>query len=69
MDRTLDPAVLATALGEHRPDEVLPSAQELLAAVTQLEIAAFGGDQEISDDVLATAWLLHGLAAVEPETP
>ncbi|MFB6525408.1 DEAD/DEAH box helicase [Streptomyces sp. NPDC056399] len=69
MDRTLDPAVLATALGEHRPGGILPSAQELLAAITQLEIAAFGRDQEIPDDVLATAWLLHGLAAVEPETP
>ncbi|MET9499541.1 DEAD/DEAH box helicase [Streptomyces sp. NPDC006552] len=69
MDRTLDPAVLATALGEHRPGGVLPSVQELLAAITQLEIAAFGRDQEIPDDVLATAWLLHGLAAVEPETP
>ncbi|MFE9941823.1 DEAD/DEAH box helicase [Streptomyces hirsutus] len=69
MDRTLDPAALATALGEYRPGGVLPSAQELLAAMTQLEIAAFGRDQEIPDDVLATAWLLHGLAAVEPETP
>ncbi|MFE5487496.1 DEAD/DEAH box helicase [Streptomyces sp. NPDC056527] len=69
MDRTLDPAVLATALGEFRPGGVLPSAQELLAAITQLEIAAFGRTQEIPDDVLATAWLLHGLAAVEPETP
>ncbi|PKV82820.1 DEAD/DEAH box helicase [Streptomyces sp. TLI_146] len=69
MDRTLDPAVLATALGEHRPGGVLPSAQELLTAITHLEIAAFGSDREIPDDVLATAWLLHGLAAVEPETP
>lgn len=55
MDRTLDPAVLATALGEYRPGGVLPSAQELLAAITQLEIAAFGRTQEIPDDVLATA--------------
>ncbi|MGW9618991.1 DEAD/DEAH box helicase [Streptomyces diastaticus] len=68
MDRTLDPAVLATALGDHRPGGVLPSAQELLTSITQLEIAAFGSDREIQDDVLATAWLLHGLAAVEPET-
>lgn len=68
MERTLDPAVLATALGEHRPGGVLPSAQELLAAITQLEIAAFGRDQDIPDAVLATAWLLHGLAAVESET-
>ncbi|GLW02515.1 DEAD/DEAH box helicase [Streptomyces sp. NBC_01439] len=69
MDRTLDPAALATALGEYRPGGVLPSAQDLLAAITQLEIAAFGSDQEIPEDVLATAWLLHGLAAVEPESP
>ncbi|MER7321890.1 DEAD/DEAH box helicase [Streptomyces albidoflavus] len=68
MDRTLDPGVLATALGDHRPGGVLPSAQELLTSITQLEIAAFGSDREIQDDVLATAWLLHGLAAVEPET-
>ncbi|WP_369384107.1 DEAD/DEAH box helicase [Streptomyces sp. cg36] len=69
MDRTLDPAVLATALGEYRPGGVLPSAQELLAAITELEIAAFRSDQQIPDDVLATAWLLHGLAAIEPEAP
>ncbi|MGW0669894.1 DEAD/DEAH box helicase [Streptomyces sp. NPDC002746] len=61
--------MLTTALGDHRPGGVLPSAQELLAAITQLEIAAVRSDQEIPDDVLATAWLLHGLAAVEPETP
>lgn len=69
MDRTLDSAVLATALGDHRPGGVLPSVQELLTSITQLEIAAFSRDREIQDDVLATAWLLHGLAAVEPETP
>ncbi len=69
MDRTLDPDVLATALGDHRPGGVLPSPEELLAAITQLEIAAVRSDHKIPDDVLATAWLLHGLAAVEPETP
>ncbi|MFB7676932.1 DEAD/DEAH box helicase [Kitasatospora purpeofusca] len=69
MDRTLDPAVLASALGEYRPGGVLPSAQELLEAITELEIGAFRGDQEIPNDVLATAWILHGLAAVEPQSP
>ncbi|WP_030274377.1 DEAD/DEAH box helicase [Streptomyces sp. NRRL B-24484] len=69
MDRTLDPAVLAAALGEYRPGGVLPSAQELLEAITELEISAFRGDQEIPDSVLATAWLLHGVAAVEPGSP
>ena len=69
MERTLDPEVLASALGEYRPGGVLPSAQDLLAAMTELEIAAFHGEREIADETLATAWYLHGLAALDPETP
>jgi len=61
--------VLASALGEHRAGGVLPSAQDLLEAMTELEIAAFRGEREIEDDTLATAWYLHGLAALAPETP
>ncbi|MEV6105846.1 DEAD/DEAH box helicase [Streptomyces sp. NPDC051940] len=69
MERTLDPEVLASALGEHRAGGVLPSAQDLLAAMTELEVAAFRGEREIEDETLATAWYLHGLAALAPETP
>ncbi|MGW4789940.1 DEAD/DEAH box helicase [Streptomyces sp. NPDC004230] len=69
MERTLDPEVLASALGEYRVGGVLPSAQDLLAAITELEIAAFRGEREIEDETLATAWYLHGLAALDPETP
>lgn len=69
MERTLNPEVLASALGEYRPGGVLPSAQDLLAAMTELEIAAFRGDRSIKDETLATAWYLHGLAALDPETP
>ncbi|MEU7340247.1 DEAD/DEAH box helicase [Streptomyces sp. NPDC007074] len=69
MERTLDPEVLASALGEYRVGGVLPSAQDLLAAMTKLEIDAFRGEREIEDETLATAWYLHGLAALDPETP
>jgi len=69
VERTLDPEVLASALGEYRVGGVLPSAQDLLAAMTELEVAAFRGEREIRDETLATAWYLHGLAALDPETP
>ncbi|MFD7136853.1 hypothetical protein [Streptomyces sp. NPDC059894] len=36
MERTLDLEVLASALGEHRAGGVLPSARDLLAAMTEL---------------------------------
>lgn len=69
MERTLDPAVLASALGVFRPDGVLPSSEALLETITNLEIAAFRTDYEVSDETLSTAWLLHGLAALDPEAP
>ncbi|MDX3403363.1 DEAD/DEAH box helicase [Streptomyces sp. ME01-18h] len=69
MERTLDPAVLASALGDYRPGGVLPSAQDLLATMTEMEVAAFRGERDITDDVLGTAWYLHGLAALDPEVP
>lgn len=37
--------------------------------MTELEVAAFVGEREIEDETLATAWHLHGLAALVPETP
>ncbi|MCW2902971.1 MAG: box helicase [Streptosporangiaceae bacterium] len=69
MERTLDPLVLASALGEHRPGGVLPSAEELLARMTELEVAAFRGERDITDQTLGTAWYLHGLAALDREAP
>ncbi|WP_432038646.1 DEAD/DEAH box helicase [Streptomyces cucumeris] len=69
MERTLDPDVLASALGEYRPGGVLPSAEDLLARMTEMEVAAFRGERDITDEVLGTAWYLHGLAALDPEVP
>ena len=69
MERTLDPAVLASALGEVRPGGVLPTPEELLQAITELEVAAFRSEHEIPEQTLGTAWLLHGLAAVDEGAP
>jgi len=69
VERTLDPEVLASALGEYRPGGVLPSAEDLLARMTELEVAAFRGERDITDETLGTAWYLHGLAALDPQVP
>ncbi|MGY0466762.1 DEAD/DEAH box helicase (plasmid) [Kitasatospora sp. cg17-2] len=69
MERTLDPAVLAAALGVHRPGGVLPSPEALLKTITDLEIAAFRSEFEVTDETLGTAWLLHGLAALDSRAP
>ncbi|GAA2768158.1 hypothetical protein GCM10010103_72000 [Streptomyces paradoxus] len=39
------------------------------ARLIHLEVAAFRGEREIEDETLATAWYLHWLAALAPETP
>ncbi|MFI6984274.1 hypothetical protein ACIBSV_37580 [Embleya sp. NPDC050154] len=69
MERTPDPDVLASALGEFRPGGVLPSAEDLLARMTEMEVGAFRGDRNITDRLLGTAWYVHGLAALDPEVP
>jgi hypothetical protein len=69
VERTLDPVVLASALGEVQPGGVLPGPEELLRAITALEIAAFRTEHEMPEKVLATAWLLHGLAAADETVP
>ncbi|MEU3558556.1 DEAD/DEAH box helicase [Kitasatospora sp. NPDC006786] len=69
MERTLNSEALAAALGVYRPDGVLPSPEALLETITDLEIAAFRTEYEVADETLGTAWLLHGLAALNPEAP
>ncbi|SOB81386.1 DEAD/DEAH box helicase [Streptomyces sp. 1331.2] len=65
MERTLDLQVLTHALGDHS-GAILPTPAELLNLLTQLEIDALRADSGVPEDVLNTAWLLHGLAAVSP---
>ncbi|WEH18132.1 DEAD/DEAH box helicase [Streptomyces sp. VNUA24] len=37
--------------------------------MTEMEVAAFRDERGITDEVLGTAWYLHGLAALDPEVP
>ncbi|QKW22248.1 DEAD/DEAH box helicase [Kitasatospora sp. NA04385] len=65
MERTLDLQVLTLALGDHS-GAILPAPAELLALLTELEINAVRAGAGVPEEVLNTAWLLHGLAAVSP---
>ncbi|MFF2216460.1 DEAD/DEAH box helicase [Streptomyces antibioticus] len=62
MDRTVDPEILAVALGEHQPG-VLPSPAELAALIADVEVNAIRAKFAVSDELLGTAWYLHGVAA------
>ena len=60
MERALDREVLALALGEH---ESLPSANELQGLIAAVEVGLFVGNPSIPEDLLETAWYLHGVAS------
>ncbi len=59
MERSLDPELLGLALSQH---ESLPSPSELSALLAQAELAVLLRRPEVSDDLLATGWYLHGIA-------
>ncbi|MFH8628011.1 DEAD/DEAH box helicase [Streptomyces vietnamensis] len=64
MDRTVDGDVLAQAMGEYR-EGMMPSPDELVTLIADVEISAVRStDFELPDDLLRTAWYLHGIAAV-----
>lgn len=61
MDRSLDPDLLHLALGES-PN--LPSVDELVRLLADLEIGLFAGwEPERSPELLRAAWYLHGIAS------
>ncbi|MEU5609783.1 hypothetical protein AB0H03_13800 [Streptomyces sparsogenes] len=62
MERTVDPQILAQALGIH-DGSILPSPEELATLIAEAEVAAIRGRIDIGDQMLATAWFLHGIAA------
>ncbi|WP_432034045.1 DEAD/DEAH box helicase [Streptomyces antibioticus] len=67
MDRTVDPQVLAVALGEHQPG-LLPSPAELAALIADVEVDAIRAEFAVSEELLGTAWYLHGVAAASAGT-
>lgn len=64
MDRALNPDMLAEVLGQH-PSGVLPTVEELTALIAEVEVRTFIEPTDVNDDLLRTAWYLHGVASAE----
>lgn len=62
MDRALRRDDLADALGTHTPG-VLPAVNELIALIANVEIQAIRQNFAVEDELLRTAWYLHGVAS------
>ncbi|MGW2918973.1 DEAD/DEAH box helicase [Streptomyces angustmyceticus] len=63
MERTLNLPALRDALGPPQPDQ-LPSPEELMQLVADIEVGAIMNRFAIDDRVLSTAWYLHGVCAL-----
>ncbi|MEU5062239.1 MULTISPECIES: DEAD/DEAH box helicase [unclassified Streptomyces] len=63
MERTLSLPILRDALGP-LDSSLLPSAEELMRLIADLEVRAMMNRFEIDDAVLRTAWYLHGVTAL-----
>ena len=63
MERTLNLPALRAALGPPEPGE-LPEPEQLMRLIADIEIGAIRNRFEIPDQVLRTAWYLHGVCAL-----
>ncbi|WP_406140253.1 DEAD/DEAH box helicase [Streptomyces anulatus] len=63
MERTLNLTTLREALGPPQPD-ALPSPEELIRLIAEIEVGAIMSRFTIDDTVLSTAWYLHGVCAL-----
>ena len=65
MDQALDRRLLAGALDQTAN---LPSPEQLRSLLAEAEVAAFfRSDQDVSDQLLVTAWNLHHVGTVRPQ--
>jgi hypothetical protein len=65
VESALNLEFLALALGEHPPqNRNLPTPSELQALIADTEIRLFAGRPAITDELVQTAWYLHGVASV-----
>jgi hypothetical protein len=64
MDRSLNLGLLREALSVH---DALPSAEELQRLLAEAEVALFAQQPRVPEDLLATAWYLHGAASSDPQ--
>jgi replicative superfamily II helicase len=65
MERSLNPDLLALALGDH---ERLPSVEEFTDALETAELGILQGEERLADTVFPTAWLLHAIASSDEAT-
>lgn len=65
MERSLNPELLALALGDH---ERLPSVEEFTDALETAELGILQGEERLADTVVPTAWLLHAIASSDQAT-
>jgi hypothetical protein len=63
VERTLNLPALREALGPPQPD-ALPSPEELIQLIADIEVGAIMNRFDINDSVLRTAWYLHGVCAL-----
>ncbi|GHI04622.1 hypothetical protein AQI88_29645 [Streptomyces cellostaticus] len=63
MERTLNLPALRDALGPPQPD-ALPSPEQLIRLIADIEVGAIMNRFVIDDQVLTTAWYLHGVCAL-----
>lgn len=67
MDRALRREDVLDALGTHSPG-VLPTVDELINLIANVEIQAFMANFEVGDELLRAAWYLHGVASAAEAT-
>jgi len=62
VERALSREAIQDALGQHTPG-VLPTVDELIDAIANVEIQAIMRRYAVDDDLLGAAWYLHGVAS------
>ena len=62
MDRALNPEMLAEALGQHALG-ILPTVEDLTSLIAEVEVRTFIEPTDVDDELLRTAWYLHGVAS------
>lgn len=63
MDRALRVEDLADALGSGHPDGALPTVEELIDLIAEVEVRAFIRPDELDNQMVEAAWYLHAIAS------
>lgn len=63
MDRALRVEDLADALGSGHPEGALPTVEELIDLIAEVEVGSFIGPDKIDKRMVEAAWYLHAIAS------